>query len=241
MRLTSRRILCHARVAAGFLLLGLVLNATISVVIALCWHSLPHRIEFYSPPPHTSLLSRITVLGFDRTSLVPLAPPFADKLDRVDLRPQPKWRTLQLQWRRPHTHHVDAAGFPFKAFYCEWTAMTHPFEGVESAERWGLQGGIALAPVDPAMVRVVDNWRAIPITPIARGLLWNSLLYAIGSAMIFYLHRLVHGYVSYKRRRRGRCEYCGYPTAEGSPLSECPECGHPPAGMNLRRKHDRRP
>ena len=59
----------------------------------------------------------------------------------------------------------------------------------------------------------------LPTTPIYRGLLLNTLFYAVLWAVLLVL---IPSFIRWQRARRGGCPSCGYDT---SGLEVCPECG----------------
>ncbi|UYV11519.1 MAG: hypothetical protein NCW75_09420 [Phycisphaera sp.] len=65
------------------------------------------------------------------------------------------------------------------------------------------------------------DW-TVPVGPIWRGLLGNTILYAAITLVLLVGLRLVR---TRRRRARGRCVACGYELGEGVGVGVCPECG----------------
>jgi hypothetical protein len=105
----------------------------------------------------------------------------------------------------------DARGWPLQALWCSFKESGHFVLSVS--------GGIPLSD-EPANARSI---RSLPLRPIWRGLMVNTLFYAALWAMVVGLvwwrpMRRRH------RRSRGLCGRCGY-DMRGIAGGRCPECG----------------
>lgn len=130
-------------------------------------------------------------------------------------REAPRWGTF-VQSKPPPDGQVmgsdTAFGWPMR---CMWYQMQSQY-GMNRV--WGerLYGGIVRSGQPSAVMR---QFRALPLLPIWPGLVGNTLFYGV----IWFMLLLAPGAVQRMlRRRRGRCEHCGYPIGS-SPI--CTECG----------------
>lgn len=160
----------------------------------------------------------------------------------MELAPRHEMSALTDGWNRPNLRFhrgpeylqqymgwIYASGFPLYAFDCRvqpgdsfidvdggwryadwnvWLACDHTFNGKWVPTVQYSLGGI------------------MPMTPIWRGVIFNSAFYAIAS--VLFVRFVVGGrrfVVSAIRRRGGRCTKCGY-SRKNLPSATCPECGH---------------
>ena len=101
----------------------------------------------------------------------------------------------------------DARGWPLLAMVCR-------FEDLDGyGHRFVARGGLELATAGPGQPR------ALPIVPIWRGFLANTMLYAALLWLLFFAPFTLRRHL---RARRGLCPACAYPVGE---LSVCSECG----------------
>lgn len=121
---------------------------------------------------------------------------------------------------------VKAAGWPWRAAWCEIKAERVPSRG---GHIWRVAGGLALD--QNVRVAAPNTWPpdypgVIPLRPLWPGLLGNVAVWS--SAWV----ALVWGpgsLIRWRRRRAGRCEHCGYNLAGLAQPAVCPECGTPRA------------
>ncbi len=111
----------------------------------------------------------------------------------------------------------DARGWPFLACWCELQDDDNP------APFGLIEGGIALEPsVPPPGGDPFETFRALPYRPIWRGLVLDTVTFAVAWPLLLFAPGFVRREL---RRRRGLCLHCAYPRvglAQGTP---CPECG----------------
>ncbi len=123
----------------------------------------------------------------------------------------------------------DARGWPLPAFRSKWliectrstpgpltTAGRAPFANV-----YHLHGGLELPLIEPMYPARDSTLRALPLIPIWRGLLLDTLLFA---AIIAIVHSSVRALRSHLRRRRGHCPRCNYDLLHNVEAG-CSECG----------------
>lgn len=131
-----------------------------------------------------------------------------------------------------HLAYVDARGWPCLAL---WGGLKIPRrnlslwddgEPVTLLER--RHGVIMLQEPDPKGGRRFYRW--LPLVPVWRGFVINTLFYAAILWMLFCMPGKVRRAI---RRRRGRCPACAYPMGD-SPV--CTECG---AAIGANRKQPR--
>lgn len=125
-----------------------------------------------------------------------------------------------------------AAGWPLRALYCQGGPAA--FQGLGSEDQGPIvtdqmarDNGLWVPSLGermsgPAYLRLaglIGNRRPMPVTPIWRGMLIDSLFW--GGVLVFAVEvpRLVR---RERRRRRNACLACGYSLAG---LTSCPECG----------------
>lgn len=118
-----------------------------------------------------------------------------------------------------------AAGWPMRAFCYRGT-----FDSDE-AKRFSYPGGIVLArsglrgqmyQVSPGSFTSVRPALILPFKPLWPGFAVNTLL---GALLWWVPIAGLQTFVSFRRRRRGRCSRCGYDRAGIPPQAPCPECG----------------
>ena len=107
----------------------------------------------------------------------------------------------------------DARGWPFRALSCRWRTVDYSWQDCEV--EWGIE------------LESSPNWspefvlRAVPYKPIWRGLIANTVLFAITWLVLFEFTRSV----IYRRRlHNGICPKCRY-ERRGEFDRPCPECG----------------
>ncbi len=125
----------------------------------------------------------------------------------------------------------DARGWPMLALWCEWPiSIAPPAPGATPLQSFGNiqppRGGLDLSPGRTPRGYESDIARALPLRPIWRGLLIDSLLFAVPWLLFISLATLTtHALRTRLRHRRGLCPRCAY-NLRGLPLnSPCPECG----------------
>ena len=135
--------------------------------------------------------------------------------------------------------HIIRAGFPLYALTCE----------ASQSGTGGLAGGLypfaaRPAPSTPAFpIGNSPDWtdalpspdqlhpitdinghpRPLPVRPIPRGLIFDSLLFALAWSALLFAPRAIRTRLRL-RRGRGLCPACGYDLA-GNTTGICPECG----------------
>jgi hypothetical protein len=131
------------------------------------------------------------------------------------------------------THSILAAGFPTPAFAAtvDRALLDRPnyrvsglFPGPGWPRRALATGGfldLGLAPWDRNQPRVV------PLRPIWRGVVINTISYALCICLLLTAVRTARGGL---RKRRGRCPRCDY-ELRGALGAGCPECGWRRGGM----------
>ncbi|MGI9014366.1 MAG: hypothetical protein ACR2GY_08970 [Phycisphaerales bacterium] len=106
-----------------------------------------------------------------------------------------------------------AVGWPMHAVSCEVHWQTQ----VQNADiLYTVAGGVQL-PRDRSF-----NPRALPLRPIWPGFAINVLLYGL---LWWLLLRMIAGFRSLRRARRGCCHACGYSRKGIAGDARCPECG----------------
>ncbi len=129
----------------------------------------------------------------------------------------PQWSSLEKPRPTPGVHFESAFGWP-------WLALT--YEGAvkrPSSARRGAQeiyGGIVLS--QPALGAPDRPLRVLPLRPLWRGALANTVFYSAGLWLVWYL-KILRPFTLLRRLRikRGRCPACGYPMGESAVCSEC--------------------
>lgn len=118
-------------------------------------------------------------------------------------------------------------GWPWRAAYWDTFACTpgpRSNPGLVNAffskaiDRAGPRYGLAYPRWLPAGDR--PAWRRLPVLPLWAGLLGDVALYTLVWAMGGFALRSAR---RWRRRTRGRCEWCGYTI--GDAANVCPECG----------------
>ena len=112
---------------------------------------------------------------------------------------------------------VEARGWPFRAMGGAVVLSPEivPRSIVETRSAW-------IWPRDQSLsgLRVVDV-RFIPLQPLWRGLLMDSVFYAV---ILWLLFAATFALRRWRRIRRGLCPKCAYPVGTST---VCTECGHP--------------
>jgi hypothetical protein len=81
------------------------------------------------------------------------------------------------------------------------------------------------APVHGGLIKTKNGlppWRVLSWRPYIPGLLADTIIFALGAAL---LTRLAIGARSYRRRRANLCPRCAYDRRGLPPTAPCPECG----------------
>ena len=119
---------------------------------------------------------------------------------------------------------IDARGWPMLSLWCEVESTHHSddYGTVRAGIHGGINGGIE-APLLPQwrVVAGLTQPRVLPLRPIWRGFLTNSLLYAAILWIVLFARRDVRQFI---RRKRGLCLACGYDLRHADHAA-CPECG----------------
>lgn len=114
-----------------------------------------------------------------------------------------------------------AAGWPHLCLRCvtEWDGGW--FESL------GFSGAGAIEGQNP-LASMGGDWsdtEVLPVGPVWTGLIANALLFAGSWASLAHLPLLWTTNLAVRRRRKGRCPWCGYDRRK-SESERCPECGH---------------
>jgi hypothetical protein len=121
-------------------------------------------------------------------------------------------RYREMRWMR------DARGWPIVALWCEWPEC-RDFRGHEPF-------GATLGGIDLTDRRATDVFetaaRALPYRPIPAGLGVDTGFFAGAWWLVLFGPGWARRAV---RRRRGRCEACGYSKKGLGEGAVCPECG----------------
>lgn len=107
-----------------------------------------------------------------------------------------------------------------------WRADGWPFRALSAEARWGWDGDDTVSAVggllvgsDRALLR--DRVRILPLQPIWRGLILDTILFFLLWYAIFSIGTIRSGL----RRHRGLCGRCGYKLQPEQ--ARCSECGEP--------------
>ncbi|QKK08875.1 MAG: hypothetical protein HND58_12385 [Planctomycetota bacterium] len=127
---------------------------------------------------------------------------------------------------------VHAFGWPLRASKFELLLSPSQTISPDQAADWVTETHgrleIAYNPWQKLGLKVADSmW--LPLLPLWRGLIANTLFYAL---LLWLLHRGFVRLRGWRRSRRGRCGWrggCGYDLS-GSVGEVCPECGRPVGG-----------
>lgn len=130
----------------------------------------------------------------------------------------PKWIDRRLA--RPVSEctfvTADEYGWPLPAL--GWILESDVEHGPPVVAQWGID----LPPRSPSTrfpLTTNAHRRALPLYPLRKGLILNTLLYSAAWAALFIGLPCAR---RFRRRRRGHCEHCNYNLTG---LSTCPECG----------------
>jgi DNA-binding transcriptional LysR family regulator len=114
----------------------------------------------------------------------------------------------------PHYEIAEGRGWPWPAFMYRFSNT----EGTSKQRAGPVTGGFVLRPHSTSAW--YDPW-VLPWRPIAGGLMFDVLVHAA----LWWAVLCVPGPIRRRyRRRRGRCEGCGYDLSATS-AARCPECG----------------
>lgn len=146
----------------------------------------------------------------------------------VESGPQPPAPTVVRRpvWSLPASGwEYQATGWPLRALT---SRMAHsaaervPRIGLEYGFRWAEGSSIAVVGPVPGMTTTwFKDARALPLRPVWRGMIGNTVLYALGALA---LRGSLRAGRAWRRRRVGACIGCGY-CLKGIPEGRCPECG----------------
>lgn len=128
----------------------------------------------------------------------------------------PRWGTFARM--EPPEERVTGADWAFGCpMQCMWCSIRST-RGWNRTYSGSVEGGILLSGRPSAVMR---NFRVLPLRPIWRGLLVNSLLFAC----LWFIALLGPPTIRRAiRRRRGCCPLCGY-DLRAIASDRCPECG----------------
>lgn len=137
------------------------------------------------------------------------------------------WATGPDAWptgQRAERMEVKAAGWPWRAAWCEVKAERLPSRG---GHIWRVAGGLALD--QDIRVAAPSAWPPdypgiIPLRPLWLGLLGNVAVWSSAWAALAWGPG---GLIRWRRRRSNRCERCGYSLAGLASPTLCPECAYP--------------
>jgi len=129
----------------------------------------------------------------------------------------------------PATTSVTAFGWPWRAVSFEGRQIDVVDEAGDGATGRFLEarGAMVIPRTRRAEHSIFESTELLlPLLPLWRGLIANSLFYALS---VWLLRRGFVAASGWRRRRRGRCGWrggCGY-DLRGSVVDVCPECGRP--------------
>lgn len=158
---------------------------------------------------------------FDAEPLIPLPSLPGWSLEEVAALKLPGTpsRTLTVEdaksgWWPIHREEIDCYGWPFKAWGLKYGTRCWQWQ------RFSVLAGIPLPgeALRPRRYPLDEVPNALPIAPLV-GLLLNAPLYAL---LAFGAWQGLLAARRARRRRRGLCVACGYPTGSAG---VCPECG----------------
>src|ERR1044071_7370646 len=116
----------------------------------------------------------------------------------------------------------DARGWPLPAFWCSFDVA-----GIDSStSQRPVTGGIALS----ARGTHTEAFRALPFTPIWRGIAIDSAVFTFACAAALAIVFIPRRALRVWRRRCPRCAYA----LSGSTTGICPECGRRPRALESR-------
>lgn len=213
-------------IACLSILLGALLNVAVTWRIATRPSAYPFQATTFVSEvsgPHWMYQQR-EAFGQLRLDGTPISGTIA-RSTTLNAKPPPHWSKLA----QPAEESAPAApifeegfGWPMVAFTCEWV-RTGGGPGIMRAPT--PVGAFALSAPHPH-----DRTRtlALPLSPAWRGIVLNTLLFAIALLPVAMLLRFGWRQGSALRRRtrqrRGRCPACGY-DLKGQHDIGCPECG----------------
>src|SRR5262245_23543467 len=186
--------------------------------------------DFDLSPRTTLYFERVSYI-FEMTAYIALA---ANLSDAESVHQDCEWPSDVSLGYEPTNHALwmvelrDAAGFPFRSMgsvtrlaplmeepphYSSIVRGGFPF--VDQGKLWHLRSA------DPDRASALAQWRVLPFGPMLPGVVldtgfWAGVAAAVRVTWMAVLHR--------RRRLRGQCPYCRYPTRDLS-CERCPECG----------------
>lgn len=198
-----------------------------------------------------TLAGLLTTIAVAWSSAALVDPTPAERIvDHTELEPW-AWRTITTQTRLGHTRinrivgglnvadnqltwhegassqesyeSITQAGFPLPALQCFNPAEVYiavdrmTVQTNRSAGAPRIKYGIEL----PRHTTGQSTWRALPLQPMWRGLIINTLVFAALWALLLFAGR---GLIIARRAQRGWCIRCAY-DLRGSESERCPECG----------------
>ncbi len=133
----------------------------------------------------------------------------------------PSWSSVHGVPESAPSHLVEtSAGWPFLCLMHTGIGTEMYDRGLNRLPRGALMGKLLLSSVDPKF----NDITRLPIQPVWRNLLVNSVFWGIAWFLLFCLPCVWRLNLWLRWRPKGRCVWCGYDLRH-APEGRCPECG----------------
>ncbi|MCH7573464.1 MAG: ankyrin repeat domain-containing protein, partial [Planctomycetes bacterium] len=133
----------------------------------------------------------------------------------------PLWSRVHGVPESARSHLVEtAAGWPFLCLMHTGMGVRARDRGLDRLPRNALMGKLHLSSIDPGY----NDITRLPIQPVWRNLLVNSVFWGIAWFLLFCLPCVWRLNLWLRWRPKGRCVWCGYDLRH-APEGRCPECG----------------